>query len=67
MKRCKPGHVEFGMFGWLLRLPDGSAARAKNGRNPKYFSSAPQCVTWVRRQRNFIGANQQVWIRCEAA
>lgn len=69
--KCKPGYVDWTMFGWCLRLPNGSAARGQSGRFPKYFASAQAAWAWTMKQKLFIGGGAHAettnWIRCEVA
>lgn len=54
---AKQATIECGPFGWLLRLPDGSAARGSDGRFPRYFKSPGDVIAWFGKQRAFIAAN----------
>lgn len=70
-KKCKPVRIEWGMFGWLVRMPNGSAARTKDNRFPKYFKSALDCQKWFDKQVK-IGVmyagdergNPERWVVC---
>lgn len=69
MKRdpCRPVYVEHTMFGWVVRLPNGSAARGNDLRRPRCFKRLSDAIQFSKR-RVLIGGGPHgeptTWIRC---
>lgn len=67
--KCKPGFVDWSMFGWCFRLPNGSAARTKGSHHPRYFKTPQEVWLWVNKQKVVIGGGLHgeplEYVRCE--
>ena len=53
-RNCKPTSLEYGPFGWIIRLPNGSAARESTGRFPYHFKTPEAAIKWDFQHEIFI-------------
>jgi hypothetical protein len=54
--------LDWNVFGWHIELPDGRAARGRDGKHPKYFTSPDKALAWAERNRKAILAQVTVGV-----